>query len=95
MARAGQAHASPVRSVLVAAFDRPVGVEQEPLARRPTRGERGEGILQAERQGGLAAGERLQGAAMAPTSLPIKRQYGADLSRLPGGEQLDPGGAMA
>ena len=49
----------------VAAFDEPVGVEQQPVAGRPGRGERGEVIFKAERQGGLPVGQRLQVAAVA------------------------------
>ena len=40
----------------VAAFDKPVGVEQQPVAGRPGRGERGERgevIFKAKRQGGF------------------------------------------
>jgi hypothetical protein len=36
-------------SVLVTAFDKPVGVEQQPVARRPGCSERGEVILKAKR----------------------------------------------
>ena len=46
--------------VLAAAFDQPVGEEQEPVTGRPARGERGEVVLQAKRQGGRPAGQRLQ-----------------------------------
>ena len=46
--------------VLVAAFDQPVGVEQQPVTGPPARGERGEVIGQAKRQGGRRAGQRLQ-----------------------------------
>ena len=52
-------------SVLVTAFDQPVGVRQEPVAGRPDRCERGEVVFQAERQGGRPAGQRLQVAAVA------------------------------
>ena len=50
--------------VLVTAFDQPVGVEQEPVTGQPVRGERGEVIFQAKRQGGRRAGQRLQAAAV-------------------------------
>ena len=49
----------------VAAFDKPVGVEQQPVAGRPGRGESGEAICKAERRGGLAVGQRPQVAAVA------------------------------
>ena len=42
--------------VLVAAFNQPVGVEQEPVTGPPARGERGEVIVQAKRQGGRLVG---------------------------------------
>ena len=51
--------------MLVTAFDQPVGVEQQPVAGRPSRGERGEVILKAKRQRGLPVGQRLQAAALA------------------------------
>ena len=51
-------------SVLVAAFDQPVGVEQQLITGRPARGEPGEVILKAERQGGRPVGQRLQVAAV-------------------------------
>src|SRR5438132_7815030 len=51
-------------SVSVTAFDEPVAVEQEPVAGRPTRGERGGVVLTAKRQGGLPVGQRLQIAAV-------------------------------
>jgi hypothetical protein len=49
----------------IAAFDKPVGVEQQPVAGRPGRGERGVIIGKAERRGGLAVGQRPQVAAVA------------------------------
>ena len=49
--------------VLVAAFDQAVCVEQEPVAGPPARGERGEVIVQAQRQVGRLAGQRPQNAA--------------------------------
>jgi len=49
--------------VLVAAFDQPVGVQQEPVAEGPAGGERGEVLLQAQRQRGRPAGQRPQAAA--------------------------------
>ena len=52
----------------VAAFDNPVGVEQQPVAGRPGRTIRGEVILKAKRQRGLPAGQRPQVAAVALTS---------------------------
>jgi len=52
-------------TVPVTAFDQPVGVEQQPVARRPARGERGEVILQAQRQDRRPAGQRFQAAAVA------------------------------
>jgi hypothetical protein len=48
----------------VAAFDKPVGVEQ-PVAGRPDRGECGEVIFKAKRQGGLPVGQRPQVLAVA------------------------------
>jgi hypothetical protein len=48
----------------VAAFDEPVGVEQQPVAGRPGRGESGVIIGKAERQLGLPAGQRPQVAAV-------------------------------
>ena len=42
--------------VAVAAFDQAVGVEQEPVAGLLARGERGEVIVQAQRQAGPVAG---------------------------------------
>ena len=52
-------------SVLVAAFDQAVGVEQEPVTGPPARGERGEVIVwaQAQWQVGAVAGQRSQDAA--------------------------------
>jgi hypothetical protein len=52
-------------AVLVAAFDQPVGVQQEPVAGGPAGGEGGEVLVQAERQGGRPAGQRLQASAVA------------------------------
>ena len=49
----------------VAAFDEPVGVEQQPVAGRPGRGEGGEVIFKAERQGFLPVGQRPQVAVVA------------------------------
>ena len=49
----------------VAAFDKPVGIEQQPVTGRPGRGERGEVILKAQRQRGLPVGQRPQVAAVA------------------------------
>jgi hypothetical protein len=53
-------------SVLVTAFDQPVGVEQQPVAGRPARSERGEVLLKAKRQRGIPVGQRLQVACTAP-----------------------------
>jgi hypothetical protein len=47
----------------VAAFDEPVGVEQQPVAGRPGRGECGEVMCKPEQRGGLPVGQRPQVAA--------------------------------
>ena len=52
-------------SVLVSAFDQPVGVEQQPIAGRPGRAGRGEVVLKAKRQGGLPVSQWLQVVAVA------------------------------
>jgi hypothetical protein len=52
----------------VAAFDKPVGVERQPVAGRPGRDERGEVIFKAKRQGRVSAsrtGRRLKRAPSA------------------------------
>ena len=81
-------------SVLVAAFDQPVGVEQEPVAGRPARGERGELILQTERRGSGAAGQRAQVAAVTQQRRVMaavdhgELAVGGDLGQRRGGEVL-------
>ena len=49
----------------VAALDKPVSVEEQPVARRPGRTKRSEVILKAKWQGGLPVGQRLQVVAVA------------------------------